>query len=138
MNEHSYVRSIHRHLPDDVFVWKICDKFAGGVPDAWYHGPDGKIIFVEYKYVATFPSRASTRIKPKLSSLQINWLTQRQAAGINVALVIGSTYGGLLIEDDFETVPEKGLPRSAFLDHGLAPKEIANAISQKLNVNYQE
>jgi len=137
MNEHSYVRSIHRHLPDDVFMWKICDKFAGGVPDAWYHGPDGDSLFVEYKFISTFPARKHTRVRPKISSLQTNWLTQRKDAGINVALVIGSTYGGLLIEEDFETVAEKGLLRSAFLDNGLLPKEIANAISQKLNVNHQ-
>jgi hypothetical protein len=62
-------------------------------------------------------------------------LTQRQVAGINVALVIGTTYGGLLIEDDFEAVAEQGLVRSAFFDNGLTPKEIANAISQKLIVN---
>ena len=49
MNEHGFIKSVHRHLPTDIFSWKIHDTFTGGVPDAMYAGPAG-ILFVEYKY----------------------------------------------------------------------------------------
>ena len=33
MNEHSFIRAIHKSLPAEVYRWKIHDTFTGGVPD---------------------------------------------------------------------------------------------------------
>lgn len=99
MDEHGFVRSIHRLLPPEVYVWKINDRYAGGVADAFYHGPDGKILFVEYKYLNKLPANEKTIIRTGLSSLQIEWLTQRQNAGINVAVILGTPIGASLITD---------------------------------------
>ena len=66
---------MHRHLPDDLFSWKIHDKFAGGVPDAMYVGPAG-VLFIEYKYLKDFPKRPNTPVKINVSPLQIAWMEQ--------------------------------------------------------------
>ena len=44
MNEHSFVKSIHRKLPSNLYRWKIHDAFTGGVPDAMYAGPAGILL----------------------------------------------------------------------------------------------
>lgn len=104
MDEHGFVRSIHRLLPPEVYVWKINDRYAGGVADAFYHGPDGKILFVEYKYLKKLPTKGKTILRTGLSSLQIEWLTQRQNAGLNVAVILGTPIGGVFITDIFTEV----------------------------------
>ena len=75
MNEHGFIRAVHRHLPDNLFSWKIHDKFAGGVPDAMYVGPAG-VIFIEYKYLKNFPKRPNTPVRINISPLQIAWMEQ--------------------------------------------------------------
>ena len=75
MNEHGFIRAVHRHLPDNLFSWKIHDKFAGGVPDAMYVGPAG-VLFIEYKYLKDFPKRPNTPVKINVSPLQIAWMEQ--------------------------------------------------------------
>ena len=36
--------------PDEMFAWKINDRFNAGIPDAFYEGPAG-FLWVEYKLV---------------------------------------------------------------------------------------
>jgi hypothetical protein len=96
MNEHSFVKSIHRKLPKEVLVWKIADRYSGGVPDAMYAGPKG-ILFIEYKYVKSLPKKLETVIKTTLSPLQEQWITRMQGWNHSVLLVIGSTDKSCLI-----------------------------------------
>jgi hypothetical protein len=88
MNEHGFIKSVHRYLPPDVFIWKIHDTFAGGVPDAFYAGPAG-ILFVEYKYVKKLPARNTTALKTTLSAQQALWLDRMVNCKQHAALVIG-------------------------------------------------
>jgi hypothetical protein len=88
MNEHSFIKSVHRYLPSDLFKWKIHDTYTGGVPDSFYAGPAG-ILFVEYKYVKTLPAKDSTAIKTTLSPLQAQWLNRMLDFNQRAALVIG-------------------------------------------------
>lgn len=88
MNEHSFIKSIHRYLPSDLITWKINDQFAGGVPDAFYAGDKG-LIFIEYKYRAKFPVRDTSLMGFGLKPQQINWLNSLQTKGINTAVVAG-------------------------------------------------
>ena len=90
MNEHSYIKAIHRYLPNDLYKWKINDNFHGGVADAYYSGEAGD-LWIEYKYVAKPPKKPDTVIKTCLSDQQLNWLKSRQSEGRRVALVIGIT-----------------------------------------------
>ena len=95
MNEHGFVRSVHRQLSPDVFVWKINDKYAGGVPDAFYAGP-ARCLFVEFKYV-TLPKKETSLVRTNLSEQQKLWLNRMLAMDKNVAVVIGSDSGGLIL-----------------------------------------
>jgi len=88
MNEHSYIKSIHKMLPTTLYKWKINDNFHGGVADAYYSGDAGD-LWIEYKYVARPPKKSTTVIKTCLTDQQLHWLRTRQQEGRNVALVIG-------------------------------------------------
>ena len=88
MNEHSYIKAIHRLLPTSVYKWKINDNFHGGVADAYYSGKGGD-IWIEYKYISKPPKKPTTIIRTCLTDQQLNWLQTRQEEGRNVALVIG-------------------------------------------------
>lgn len=98
MNEHSFIKAVHRSLPNDIYRWKIHDTFTGGVPDAFYAGPAGT-LFVEYKYIKTLPKRHTTELKLGLSPLQINWLNMMCDLGHSVAAIIGTSLGVLVLTD---------------------------------------
>lgn len=111
MNEHGFVKAVHRHLSDDVFRWKIHDKFAGGVPDAMYVGPAG-VLFVEYKYLKDFPKRPTTPLKINVSPLQIAWMQEvssRSSTNVACVVVIGCANNALIvsIEDLSNTISSK-------------------------------
>lgn len=95
MNEHSFIRAIHKSLPAEVYRWKIHDTFTGGVPDTLYAGPSG-ILFIEYKWLKSLPKRESTPINLGLSQLQINWLDKFHLYNQNVAVAVGYPEGVLL------------------------------------------
>lgn len=95
MNEHSFIKAIHKSLPAEVYRWKIHDTFTGGVPDTLYAGPSG-ILFIEYKWLKSLPKRKSTPINLGLSQLQINWLDKFHSYNQNVAVAVGYPEGVLL------------------------------------------
>ena len=97
MNEHGYIRSIHRLLPPELLKWKIHDNYAGGVPDCFYAGAAGQ-LWVEYKWVSKLPTRPETVVKPKLSAQQLAWLIKMSGLSIPCAVIIGSPDGGLLLQ----------------------------------------
>lgn len=95
MNEHSFIRAVHRRLPADVLRWKINDSYAGGVPDAFYAGA-ARCLFVEYKFVK-IPVRDSTNLRIGLSEQQKLWLNRMENISQSVAVVIGSEAGALIL-----------------------------------------
>lgn len=97
MNEHSFIRSVHRLLPKDLLVWKINDNFAGGVPDAFISGQSGS-IWIEYKYIKALPKRPGTLLKTSLTKQQLLWLTRLTANGHKAWLVIGVENMCLILE----------------------------------------
>ena len=97
MNEHSFIRSIHRKLPPDIYVWKINDNFQGGVADAYYSMRGGRDLWIEYKFLKELPKRADTVVRFGLSELQKDWLRQRHLDGRTVAVVVGSPQGSLIL-----------------------------------------
>lgn len=96
MDEHAYIRSIHRRMNKRVHRWKINARFADGVPDAWYSAQGGD-LWVEYKYLHRAPVRHfnPTRL---LSALQRHWLNARLQEGRNVAVIVGCDEGGLVLK----------------------------------------
>ena len=97
MNEHSFIKAVHRSLPSEIYRWKIHDTYTGGVPDAFYAGPAG-MIFIEYKYIKEAPKRKTTKIKNTLSPLQIAWLTKMESFGHAAAAVIGVGNNAIVLE----------------------------------------
>lgn len=122
MNEHSFVRSVHKSLHPDVYKWKIHDTYTGGVPDAMYAGPAGT-LFVEYKYVKSLPKKDTTVIRHSLSALQCAWL-ERMKTSTPVALILGVEDTALIIVDDFSA----NIVKSAYLEQCIPRKQVAQWI----------
>ena len=122
MNEHSFVRSIHRYLPPEVYAWKIHDTYTGGVPDAMYCGPAG-LLFVEYKYVPALPKRDDTLIRHSLSELQIQWL-ERVSGPATAALVIGVENTAVILMRDFA----QNISRMHYLEQNITRQDVAEWI----------
>lgn len=132
MNEHGFIKAVHRKLPPALYRWKIHDNFTGGVPDAWYAGPNGS-LFIEYKYV-TLPKKPSTRIKTGLSALQLAWLDTMCDYKVVVAVIIGSKTGAIILtRKDWH----KPLFNTDF-DQGLSIANTSKWIAEKLNGNQNE
>ena len=87
MNEHGFIKAVHRHLPPEVYRWKIHDTYTGGVPDAFYCGPAGP-LWVEYKYIK-LPKRKTTTVTFGISELQRIWLTNVAQCRQTTLLVVG-------------------------------------------------
>jgi hypothetical protein len=87
LNEHGFIKAVHRHIPSEVYRWKIHDTYTGGVPDAFYCGPAGS-LWVEYKYIK-LPKRKTTVVTFGTSELQRIWLTRMALYGQTTLLAIG-------------------------------------------------
>ncbi len=96
--ENTFIASVHKHLPVDLYRMKNHNQYNGGIPDVWYSG-NAADLWVEYKYIAV-PKRPDTLITIDLSELQKNWLRCRHDEGRRVAVVIGSKTGGVVLEGD--------------------------------------
>lgn len=105
MNEHSFIRSIHRKLPLDVYAWKINDSFQGGVADAYYSRVMGGDMWIEYKYIRALPKRPGTVVQFGLSALQYEWLNGRLLDGRTVSVIVGSPEGALILTDGAWNAP---------------------------------
>ena len=125
MNEHGFVKAVHKKLPTDLYKWKIHDSYTNGVPDAMYAGKKG-ILFVEYKYVPELPAKDSTPVKINLSGLQLQWLNNFVDLGHNVAVIVGTEDKNALIlqEKQWVTAPSK----KDFLENSIKIKDISNYI----------
>ena len=94
MNEHSFIKAIHRKLPKDIYRWKVSDRFTGGVPDCYYEGSKGA-LWIEYKYLKSLPKRTTTPINPGVSKLQLAWLERAERNGVNAMLAAGYPCGSI-------------------------------------------
>lgn len=124
MNEHGFVRKVHRALKEErrlTRIWKINDNFQGGVPDAFYCAKNQ--LWVEYKYISGIPKRESTVVTPDVSELQYEWLEGLQKSGIDAWVVVGHPKGVLVITDLDEcrqgyttkALVEKSIPFADFI-----------------------
>lgn len=97
--ENTFIASVHRHLPDDLYRMKNHNIYNAGVPDVWYSGPKAD-LWIEYKFLE-LPKRDTTVIdltagkSPMLSALQQDWLRKRCAEGRNVGVIVGCKEGGV-------------------------------------------
>lgn len=97
--ETTFIQSIHRHLPVDLYRVKMNNPYNAGIADVWYSA--ARDLWVEYKFL-TLPKRDNTLIDltagkdPMLSALQQDWLNGRYAEGRNVWVIVGCKEGGVI------------------------------------------
>lgn len=91
--ENTFIASIRRHLPKELYVMKNNNLYNAGIPDLWISGPGGD-LWIEVKYVV-LPKRDDTLITPNLSALQIDWLNGRSKEGRRVGVIVGTKEGGV-------------------------------------------
>ncbi|MCA9367016.1 hypothetical protein KC887_01985 [Candidatus Kaiserbacteria bacterium] len=134
MNEHGFVKAVHNHLrkTPDIRIWKINDNYAGGVPDAWYCAPEGRNLWIEYKYINA-PKRDTTIIDVAslLAPLQRQWMVDHVAYGISCAIVIGSESGILM----YSGIEWRIQVTAKTIKNGLKPKDVSLWIANKLMPN---
>ncbi len=92
---------MHRYKPKRVYQEKTNNAFRGGIPDDYYEG-NGRpgVLRVEYKYTARIPKELnliSKTTKPALSPLQQRWLNRAYSNGQQVAVIVGTRTGGLIL-----------------------------------------
>ncbi len=128
--ENTYIRSVHRHLPVEVYVLKNHNVYAAGVADCWYSAPGGD-CWIEYKFIQ-LPTRpqsiidfCDTKKKYSASCLQQEWLTARHREGRRVGVVVGSTEGGLWLPG---ILWQQSITAEYFRHHMVDRKTIASRI----------
>jgi len=126
MNEHSFIKSVHRSLPASVYSWKIHDTYTGGVPDSFYAGPTG-ILFVEYKYLPKLPKRDTTELKTTLSALQKQWLNRMCDFNHNAAVVLGCEDTAIILQNKLWMQP---LCKQKYMQMAVPRKQIAHWIEE--------
>ena len=91
--ENTFIASVHKFLPVDLYKMKNNNQYNGGIADCWYSGARGD-LWIEYKFI-TIPSRDETLIPLNLSQLQQNWLRARCTEGRSVGVIVGCKSGGV-------------------------------------------
>lgn len=128
--ENTFIASVHRHLPANVYSMKNHNQYNGGIADCWYSGASAD-LWIEYKFI-TVPKRADTLIdlcggpNPPLSRLQQEWLRDRHREGRNVWVVVGCKTGGVVYQDLLWETP---VLQKTFLPHVLGRMALAAHIS---------
>lgn len=128
--ENSFIDSVHRHLPPDVYHEKMANPYRGGTADVWYDGP--RDLWVEYKFLV-LPKRDTTIISlvagkdPMLSVLQQQWLKARSENGRAVWVIVGCSQGGVVMIRPGEWM--SNWRTDSFRANLMPRKEVAAAIA---------
>jgi len=93
--ETTFIASVHKHLPKDLYRLKNNNPFAGGIADCYYSGMKAD-LWVEYKFAARVPK---TGLTADLSELQKVWLHDRHKEGRNIAVIVGTKDGGIVLRN---------------------------------------
>lgn len=127
MNEHGFIRSIHKKVPSSIYIWKINDNYAGGVADAYYSGNGGD-LWIEYKYLKALPAKDTTLVRFGLSAQQKLWLSNRYKEGRKIVVVVGSPDGTVLLD-----LPEdwnRDMPKQEFISRAFDKQKIVSYITE--------
>lgn len=104
------------------------NPYVGGVPDVWYSA-NLRDLWVEYKFLPSVPQRGIVDAKRiGLTALQGAWLASRYKEGRNVAVIVGTPSGGVIMRD---LEWEKGLSPEHFKARIQPRPAIANWIAQQ-------
>lgn len=125
--ETTFTKSVHNHLPPELYRCKTNNPYIGGIPDVWYSGADSD-LWVEYKF-EVLPKRDDTIVPITLSQLQTDWLNDRYREGRNVAVIVGCKEGGVVLTD---LAWNSSLTKKIFLGKIMNRQQIANWIMERL------
>lgn len=114
-------------LPKEVHAEKMHNPYRGGTADCWYSCFVAD-MWVEYKWLATSPSRGV--VKPKLRPLQVEWLRGRHREGRRVFVAVGHP-GGVVVYDKPEAW-EQGIPAKTFTGLNMTRREFAEWITKQV------
>lgn len=119
--ETTFYTAVNKLIPPHLHKEKMTNPYRGGTADFWYSGNYGD-LWVEYKWLAKAPK---TTITPGLSALQLKWLRERHEEGRNVAVIIGSPEGNMLMRD--KTWEQASAP-----DFNLSRRQLAAWITEEI------
>ena len=119
--ENTFITGVHKYLPHDApYHEKMANPYRGGTPDVWYSG-DKSDLWIEYKYIEKLPVKVPVKID--LSQLQVLWLCNRHNEGRNLAVVVGSPEGCLLLTNlEWERTD---ISSTEFKERCMSRKELA-------------
>ena len=129
--ENTFIASVHRHLPAELYSMKNHNQYNGGIADVWYSGAKAD-LWIEYKFIVV-PKRGTTLIDltggktPSLSHLQQHWLRCRHAEGRSVGVLVGTKQGGVWFPGVTWGNPQNS---QAFCTQILSRSELAAHISR--------
>lgn len=128
MNESGLRKALKRRFnAAGVYSLKLNARFARGVPDWWLSGAS-RDLWLEAKWLQRVPRELiPARL---LSANQLDWLTRRAREGRNVAVIVCSDDGCILVRPDALQQP---VPRDQFKSFCRTIKEIAEEIVAIVN-----
>lgn len=94
--ESKFLQKINKHVTG--YKVKLNVQFNNGIPDVYYSGSKGE-LWAEYKWLPKLPVRGNTAVKIDLSPAQQLWLHGRSKEGRNVAVIVGSPEGCVILTD---------------------------------------
>ena len=95
--ETTFIGSVHKHLPKELHREKMNNPYSSGTADVWYSGNKAD-LWIEYKFIPRIPARDTTLIGVDLSTLQKEWLHNREREGRSVCVIVGCPEGGVMLE----------------------------------------
>lgn len=132
MTESGFTDSLRRKLKKaGIYCLKLNLRFMKGVPDCWYSG-DRDDLWNEHKYYPKLPRVIDLcgGRKPKLSVLQQEWLEARYRQGRNVAVVVGSPEGVVVLHNlDWKTP----LTREEFIERASPTSQVVDQLTTFLS-----
>lgn len=91
-NETTFYKAVNRKLDKSIFFEKMSNPFRSGIPDFYYEGPTGKVIWVEYKWIEKEweTSKSPSEICPHKSWIQQRrWLERAHNRGVGAYTIVG-------------------------------------------------
>lgn len=136
MDEHGFIRAVHRLLPADprFRVWKINTAYTGGKPDCHYCGPKSD-LWVEYKYLKRLPVRDNTGVAIDLSELQKDELQFLADSGRPVWVVVGSPKTAVVLSV-YEALA--GINTGEYKTRCLPYSRVAELIAEKCGAKHAQ
>jgi hypothetical protein len=127
--ENTFIGSIHRYLPVEIYHMKNNNQYNSGIADCWYSG-NACDLWIEYKFVE-LPKRPTTLIDLRdtnkyLTALQQKWLEDRFNEGRNVGVIAGCKAGGVVFPGLLWQSP---IQTSAFVEKAQPRKSVADWIA---------